>query len=271
MLKINLLPPYIFEPAKRRRVTAVWIVLFVAVIGACLAWKSQIDAQVNEVKQQTEAERPKMVEKQQKEQEAKKINDESAVVRGKRDFVKSARDYTLKTYPTLVYNVRDYTLQSVVYSSLQSGGQSVTMSAFAPSLAKVGHYVMWMEHNPNISNVSVAINSLYGFPLQRGQSRQQGFGSQQQVASTRPPGHDFVVTLTLSQPLPAGPTYGGIGAGPPQGGGRGFGGGGMPPGGYLGPPSGMMGSGGMGGGVSGPPPGMSSGGAGGGKMMSVEE
>lgn len=222
MLRVNLLPPYIYEGAKRRNVSIVWAVLALIVVGGFLFAKTRIDSQTNSIKEETEARRPDKEEAERKQAEATRINQESTAVREKRDFVKLAKEYDTTTYPPLVYNIRNYTIRDVLYSSLQPASNTVTMDAWAPSLAKVGQYMMWMERNPKISNVSVAMSNIPGFPRQA-QPRQPdygqlGYGAQQQAGfgPNGITGYDFLVTLTLLQPVPGPPVYGGAeqGGGP---------------------------------------------------------
>jgi len=252
MLRINLLPPYIYEGAKRRNVTILWVVIILAVIGGFVFGKIQIDNQTAALVAEKERLTPDADKADRLQAEADRIRQESQAIRDKRDFVKNARLHNSTTYQPVVYNIRDYTIKDVLYYSLQPAGQTVTLTAYAPSLAKVGHYLMWMEHNPNISHVDISLTGLPTFPVP------PGFNGQPQGSGPRPPnagGYDFTVTLTLVKPIPGAPAYaagGGAAAG------------GAAPGGAM--PGGMPGMGGgftAPGGISapaGPPmPGMSSG------------
>jgi uncharacterized protein YxeA len=272
MLRINLLPPYIYEGARRRNVMILWVVILLVVIAGFVFAKVQIDGQTAKIVAETERLTPDADKADRLQAQADQINQQSAEIRGKRDFVKNARLYNSTTYQPVVYNIRDYTMKGVLYSSLQPAGQTVTLSAYAQTLAQVGHYLMWMEHNPNVSHVSIQLSGLPGFPVP------PGFNGQPQGLSPRPPGaggYDFTVTLTLVKPIPGAPSYtgaasagggamGGMTAGP-MGGGMGMGGigvgGGFTAPGSMGapgmsigmtPPVGMTGSGGRGPMVSGP-------------------
>lgn len=203
MLKINLLPPYIYEGAHRRNAIILWSVAVVAVVGCFLFWKITLDGQAQDWKSKTDRIQGDATRATSLKNEAARIRQESAAIQGKRDFVESARKYNSTTYPPVFNNIRDYTIRQVVYSSLQPSGNTVTLEAYAPTLAKVGHYMMWMEHDPAISNVSVAIGSIPGFPF-------HGTAQAQQLASgIRSPGggHTFTVTLTLKKAIEGGPSY----------------------------------------------------------------
>jgi len=255
MLRINLLPPYIYEGAKRRNAVLLWVFILIVVIAGFVFGKVQIDGQTQALNAEKERLTPDADKADRLQAEANQVNEQSKAIRDKRDFVKNARLYNSTTYQPVVYNIRDYTMKGVLYSSLQPAGNTVTLSAYAGSLAQVGHYLMWMEHNPDIQHVSISLSGLPSFPVP------PGFNGQPQGAGLRPPGaggYDFMVTLNLVKPIPGAPAYGG--AAPAGGGGPGgMGGmsapmGGMGSGGPMAPPmmGGPMGS--MGGPGSGGPP-----------------
>ncbi len=248
MLRINLLPPYIYEGNKRRNVTIVWIALIAIVIGGMVFAKLQVDAATEARRQETEALRPNADLADRLKAEASSIQARNAVTKGKWTFVTTAMEHTTATYPPLFEDIRNWTIQRVLYRSVIPEGQQVTINAHAPSLREVGHYMLAMEGNNNVTGLNIGINSIPAFgpngPIR--QQGQGGFGGGQQAQEpSLPGGHDFVVTLALAKPIPAAPVY------PPgQGGGQPGGGmspgGGMPMGGGMSPGGGMP----MGGGAS---------------------
>lgn len=228
MLRINLLPPYIYAGAKRRNAVILWVVILLVVIAGFVFGKVQIDNQTAGLVAENERITPDADKADRLQSQANAVNQESQAIRDKRDFVKNARLHNSGTYQPVVYNIRDYTMKGVLYRSLQPAGQTVTLDAYAGSLAQVGHYLMWMEHNPEISHVSIALSGLPSFPVP------PGFNGQPQGAGLRPPGaggYDFTVTLSLLKAIAGAPAYGGVAQ---EGGGAPMGGGGAP-----------MGSGGM--------------------------
>ena len=263
MLRINLLPPYIYEGAKRTKVTILWVVILLAVIGGMVFGKVSIDKQTQEFNDRAAATEPAAKEADDKAALAQTIQARSAEIVKRATFVRDSQKYT-DTYPTVFRSIVRYTWSRVLYDQVVPQGQAVQIQAFAPTLADVGHYMMAMENNQDVAKVEVAMNSIPTFPA--GAGGQQG-GQQGQNAALRPPsgGHDFTATLTLVNPIAPGPTYGSVGGGT-QGGGFGGGGGrlggGMGMGPSMGPGSAMMGSGG--GGMMSPAPGagMMSGGGG---------
>ena len=268
MLKINLLPPYIYEGNKRRNVTIVWIALIAIVIGACVFAKLQIDAATEARRAETESLRPNADLADRLKAEASSIQARNAVTKGKWTFVTGAMEHNTTVYPPLFEDIRNWTIQRVLYRSVIPEGQQVTINAHAPSLREVGHYMLAMEGNNNVTGLNIGINSIPAFgpsgPIR--QQGQQAFGNQQTQGPSLPGGHDFVVTLALAKPIPAAPVYPAGQGGGQQGGGMG----GMGPGGGMqmggGPPMGGMPMGGgmsPGGGMPGPGGAM---GGGGGRM-----
>ena len=280
MLKINLLPPYIYEGAKRRNVLVLWAVILLGVIGGSVYGKIFYDGLKDELQKKIEATEPTAKKADDTQAAATSLIAKTATLKQKADFVRNALIYNQETYPGVFDNVNMYTINKVLYSGVTPAGSSVNIDGYAPSLVDVGHYMLAMEKNPNISNVSIAM-SVPGFdgetagqggglaPGGRGGGAEFGPGGRgggggfggggQRQPGLRPPGgggHDFTATLSLVSQIPVGPSYGGGGGGG-QGGGSGGGGmggalGNMPslgaPGGGMSSAAGMSAGGGKGGG-----------------------
>ena len=208
MVRINLLPPYIYAGAKRRNVSILWVVMVLAVVGGFMFWKVTIDTQTAKIVADKEALQPQMDEAKRLQSEADRILAESAEITKKRDFVADARKHLATTYPPLIDNVRKYTMKNVLYSQLTPAGQTVSLSGYATSLAQVGHYMMWMERNPEINSLDIGLSGIPSFPVTPGLNGNGGGG-------LRPPGaggYDFTVTLNLVKPVAGAPSYAGGGA-----------------------------------------------------------
>lgn len=188
MLRINLLPPYIYEGAKRRNAIVLWSVIVLLVIGGAVFGKVQLDKKAQQIKNDTAALQPQQAEAKQTQAKADAINTEIASLKAKADFVRDALRYDTDTYPSLFNNVRDYTISRVLYSSVIPANQTVTCSAYAPSLADVGHYLLAMERNPKITNVSIALNTIPSFPVTPAASSQASTGMTGPMAGMEGPG-----------------------------------------------------------------------------------
>ncbi len=247
MLRINLLPPYIYAGKKKTRVIVTWVLALAFVLGGFGWWYVSLGNQAKDWDTQKAALDQKANDADRFLSEAGTIDQQSQGIRDKAKFVRDSLDYNAKTYPTVIYQVRDYTIRNVLYSSLDPQGSTVSLAAYAPTLADVGHYMMWMERNPKIQNVNIGLQGLPQFPIEGPITGNQS----QNTSGPRPSGGggwDFSVQLTLRDAIVAAPTYsGGQGAS----GGGGTGGQGMPMG-SGGMPGMMMGSGGMGPSMGGP-------------------
>lgn len=203
MLKINLLPPYIYEGKSRRNFVILWVVVLAAVIGGFIFWKTTLDAEATRITKAKDDMEPTAKRADDAQALANSINQRIALTKAKADFVRNALRHNRETYPTVYDNVRDYTISRAVLNSMTPAGAQVNVNGYAPSLADVAHYVMYMERNPKISSVSIGLDSIPAFPAPRG-------GAQQPATPGGPPGgHLFTASLNLVQPIPGAPTYAG--------------------------------------------------------------
>lgn len=231
MLRINLLPPYIYEGAKRRNVYVLWVLLLLAAVGGLIAWKIKLGNEADRIAADTEPLKKVQADAKNTQSKADALVASNAALKQKADFVRSAKKYNSDTYPPLLGNVGNYTITRVLYSSMVPAGNQVSLAAYAPSLSDVGHYIMAMEKNPNVVNVSIAMNSIPDFPnnVQPTQAQQIGFqfpGMGQGAGAA---------------PMGAAPMVGGMG---PGGGGPGMSGGGGTMAMMMGGPRGQRGRGG---------------------------
>lgn len=228
MLTINLLPPNVNAGSKRTGLIVLWVVVVLAVAGGMFYYKTTIDAGTEKIKQDQAAIENDANKADSLQAQADKVIESSKVVVAKRDFVGKALDYNKSTYQPVIANISDYTNRNVLYNSMVPEAQSVQLHAYTISLAQVGKYMMWMEHNPQISHLSI---SLAGIPTPDMWKQRNGNSG----SSIRPPhglGYDFDVTLSLTKPIPGGPSYGAAQVASAGGGGGmtmpGMGGGTMP-------------------------------------------
>jgi Tfp pilus assembly protein PilN len=218
MLKINLLPPYINQAGKIRTAwTMMAVLLVVELAGLTFYQKTQIDTEQQKITEVTEAEQH-VTRVEKLKQDADKERAKIAPIKEKTDFINQLFTYN-RVRPDLYEHVASYVYNEVWISGMQAEQNTLTMPASAKSISSVGRFLLFMQNNPDFTQVR--ISSVPGWP-----------------------------------PGTAGVEAGPIGG---PGGGPGPGGSGGPPGGSSGPPGGagpgMMpgGSGGPPGGSSGPP------------------
>src|SRR5437016_13741609 len=110
MLKINLLPPYIYEGAKRRNVLVLWVVILIAVIGAFAFGKIRLDSDAKDWNDKTAAIDANANKADSTQSMANSIRQRNATTKAKADFVASSNKYNVETYPPLLDNVNRYTI-----------------------------------------------------------------------------------------------------------------------------------------------------------------
>src|SRR5438105_282539 len=109
MLRINLLPPYIYEGSKRRNVYVLWIALLLAAVGGLIFWKIQLGNQADQIAKDTDALKPTQTEAKNTQSKADALIASNAQLKQKADFVRNAKEYNTKTYQPLLSSVNNYT------------------------------------------------------------------------------------------------------------------------------------------------------------------
>jgi len=221
MLKINLLPPYINQRSKIRTAwTLMAVVLVAELIGLSFYQKGKIDTE-SQLLSDVQSKETQVLQVQKLASDAKAERDKIQPIKDKTNFITQLFDYN-KVRPDLYEHVASYIYSEVWITGMQAEQNVLTMPASAKSISAVGRFLLFMQNNPDFSQVR--ISSVPGWP----------------------PGTGGVEASPLTGAEAGG---GGSGGGPGGSGGpmMGSGGPGGPPGG--GPP--MMGSGGPG--PSGPP------------------
>jgi len=192
VLKINLLPRYIFERRKVRQAAFLAGLAFVVVLGGMLGWwftlnKARADLQVRV--QDMEARRDEVTALQ------KRVESEEAripPIQQRLDFIDGLLAYTDKI-PDLYEEVARYTYGRVLYRSIQPAADSLTIQAYSRSLGDCGRYLLNMYRASHIFS-SVTITAVPGYPsdVTRGGE-----------------GFEFTVTCRLVTPITP-PRYGGV-------------------------------------------------------------
>lgn len=211
MLRISLLPNYIYDRSKRRNVIVLWSVVVALIIVGFMSAKIALDHKAARLAYAAAQLKPTADDATNTESQAKSIQTASADIKTKADFVTNCRQYDMTTYPPVYHNIAEYTIRSVVYDSITPSGTQVTMQAFAPSLAQLGHYMMWMEHNPKISNLYINLSNFrptFPSPWMGGNQNLGGQYVTTQIKSKRD-----AVDLVLNGGKSAG-GMGGFGGGP---------------------------------------------------------
>lgn len=207
MIKINLLPPNIYEKRQIRQLIGLFVVGAILIGGGIGYWDHTIKVATQTTMEQADAAEnlTKQAEgfKAKAAETRKPIDDE---INPKIKFFDSVAEYN-NEYPKLFEEVAKFTKSGIVYTSLDpTGGTTLTISASATKLMDIGFYLSNMYRATHIFT-SVAITTpVGGWPSgASGSSVLSTIGS---MASTPMPGG-------YMPGMPGGPrmtTYGGMDA-----------------------------------------------------------
>jgi len=201
VLKINLLPSYIYEKRKVKQTAFVFAVLFIGVVAGMVAWYLSLGAKQREMTIQVADMQQKANEVRQIEAQATAEEQRLPVIQGKVAFIEGVMEYNL-AYPKLYEELAKYTYNRIMYTSVDPSAGQLKIAAHARSIGDCGRYLLNMYRASHIFT-SVGIDSVPGWPSNN---------SGQQAG----PGFDFNVTCNLANPI-ALPTYTPGGAAPAPG------------------------------------------------------
>jgi hypothetical protein len=117
MLRINLLPPYIFDKQKKIKLGIVWIVAAVAAIMAFVFWSSSVQGKLDEKKKLLADATQLKSQYDDLDTQIKKVNDGIAVVKAKQTFIASAKKSN-DAWPAVYEAMRDVTDKTILLQSL---------------------------------------------------------------------------------------------------------------------------------------------------------
>lgn len=156
MLKLNLLPPNIYEPRKKRAWFAVFVVVWIALAGGLIAWQLSLvnlKSQKSEELQQQEA---IVRQVEQTEQEAVNTKAMVAPLLTRAQLVDEIYR-TNKQYPKLYREVRRWTIASVRYGSMGvAQGMTLQAQAVTRDLDEMARYLQIMLQCPLFTGVSIS-------------------------------------------------------------------------------------------------------------------
>ncbi|MEN6372042.1 MAG: hypothetical protein ABFD64_08520 [Armatimonadota bacterium] len=163
MIKINLLPPGIFEARVIKRLIVLFSFIVVAIVAGCMYYTSTVNKATAGYKAETAiATDWKNKADAYKSQADSKIAS-IAPIDAKLQFVAQVDSFN-NVYPKFYENLAQYTYHKVTYSQIAvSTDGKVTISATAPSLSDAGRYLLNMYRATDLfSNVS--ISGVPGYP-----------------------------------------------------------------------------------------------------------
>lgn len=227
MLKINLLPPYIYEKRKVRQAALSFGLLFCALIFVMLGWWFKLSNNERELTAQG------AIMKQKAEQvtqlSALVAAEEAKIppIQQKVSFIEGIMAYNLK-WPPILEELAKYTYSRIMYKSVTPSGENqLAISAHARSVGDCGRYLLNMYRAQHLFT-SVTISGVPGWSSQGaanigmpGMGMPGGFATSGESLA----GFDFTVTCVLAAdkaaivaPVPPGSAAGAAAPGASPGG-----------------------------------------------------
>lgn len=192
MLKINLLPPYIYEKRRVRMAALLFGVLLLGIVAAMMGWYVLLCAKQRQLAIQVADMEQKANEVRQLEAQAQAEEQKIPRIESKVDFIEGVMAYNLM-YPKLYEELAKYTYSRIVYQSVEPAAGELKMTAHARSVGDCGRYLLNMYRASHVFS-SVTISSVPGWPREGA-----GGGGDRR-------GFDFSVTCRLAKPIAA-PSY----------------------------------------------------------------
>jgi len=187
-LKINLLPPHIFEKRRMRNSVLVFAALVAAVAAGMFGWYSVLSARERDLTTEVlgweeKANAVKILEAQAAAEEAK-----SPPIKQKVDFIEQVMAYN-GAYPKIYEELAKYTYSRILYRSIEPTATQIKIGARARSVGDCGRYMLNMYRASHILS-SVTIDAVPGW------------------SGGIPRGFDFNATCNLKTPVTV-PAYAG--------------------------------------------------------------
>lgn len=163
MLKINLLPPYIYQKRRVLQVAVLFGILFIVLGALMLSWSAKKNAEIVALQAQADQLETQAAEVTALQAQATAEKSKSPTLQAKVQFMEDLQKYNLEV-PKLYEEVAKYTYNRVVYNSMQLNGGSIQMSAHAATLGDCGRFLLNMYRASHLFT-SVSINpSIPGWP-----------------------------------------------------------------------------------------------------------
>ncbi len=162
MLKLNLLPPNIYEPRKKRAWFVVFVVVWLALAGGLVAYQLSLvnlKSQRSEELQQQEA---IVRQVEQTEQEAQNTRAMVAPLLTRAQLADEIFRYN-RQYPKLYREVRRWTVDTVRYGSMGvAQGMTLQAQAVTRDLDEMARYLQVMLQCPLFNGVSISWSAAGG-------------------------------------------------------------------------------------------------------------
>lgn len=153
MLRINLLPPYIYDDQKKKTWIAVMGLVCLGAIGAGAFMVMQANAAKDEAQKLNDTAKELQGTHDGLVTKIKGVEDKVAVTKQKRDFVADSRTYNT-AWPGLYEEIRNLTSSKVVLDSMRmTTADTVQITGFSPTELDVAQWWAELKKHPKFSLV----------------------------------------------------------------------------------------------------------------------
>jgi hypothetical protein len=210
MIKINLLPPYVFERQVIQRLMLIFVALLIVVVVGGVAWRAQKSAALANMQQELAS--AKLIADQVNANKTQATSELSKIgpITGKVKFIEQVLAHNLEV-PALYEQLTRFTYEKVRYKQIVPSDTQLEIDAYAPSLSDAGRYLLNLYRATDLFS-QVTMSSVPGYSPGEGGTavadRSQVARGRGIVAVAPPKGFEFKVTCVLARPLSV-PSYGG--------------------------------------------------------------
>lgn len=156
MLKLNLLPPNIYEPRKKRAWFALFLVVWIALAGGLIAWQLSLVNLKSQKTEELQQQQAIVQQVQQTEQEAQRTRALVAPLLARAQLADEVFRYN-RQYPKLYREVRRWTIDTVRYGNLGvAQGMTLQAQAVTRDLDEMARYLQIMLQCPLFTGVSIS-------------------------------------------------------------------------------------------------------------------
>ncbi len=148
MLRINLLPPYIYDKQKKNRLWVIWGAIVAIAAGLFLFWFITLNKQLSDQKDlQAKAEGLKS-DNDKVQSDIRQEHDRRKQIEDRQTFIANAQKYN-DSWPAALEMMRDVTTNNILLKSMafDATRKNVSFTGFAKSEADIVKWWMYLRNN----------------------------------------------------------------------------------------------------------------------------
>jgi Tfp pilus assembly protein PilN len=148
MLRINLLPPYIYDKQKKIKLAVLWAAIVAAALGVFLLWFVSLNKTLSERKAEQAASEELKSQYDTVDQNIKKEMAARADIEKRQTFIANAQTYN-DSWPAAFETMRDVTADNILLKSLafSKDRKTVSLTGFAKTEEDIVKWWMYLRNN----------------------------------------------------------------------------------------------------------------------------